>query len=329
MNIAIIMLGADGTVVRTISIVKAIKDKYKDAKISWITRGDVSTLIDNLPFLNKVYTLPYKIEEKFDILYNLDIDKEATLLAEKINADKKYGFYSEGDFPAAYTSGGEYYLNTLFDDELKKNNKKTFQEMMFEIIEIPYKKERYQIILTDKDRKYASDFIKENGIKTEKLIGVNMGASSRWPSKAWSEEKVKEFVKLAKNKDYEILLFGGPQESKKHEELSKELEKQKINIYRNNPNNSKREFASLVSICKFMVCPDSFSMHVSIALGIPTIGLFFCTSPAEIEGYNVLTKVVSPQLKEFFPERMNEYNEDLVNSISAEEVFSIVTNNNK
>jgi len=72
------------------------------------------------------------------------------------------------------------------------------------------------------------------------------------------------------------------------------------------------------------VCSDSFALHVSIALKKPTIGLFFCTSPHEIEGYGILKKIVSFKLEDFFPERMNEYDEGLVKSILAETVLKEV-----
>ena len=73
-----------------------------------------------------------------------------------------------------------------------------------------------------------------------------------------------------------------------------------------------------------MVCSDSLALHVSLALKKPTIGLFFCTSPNEVEDYGVLRKIVSPMLYEFFPEKMDQYSEELVKSISADEVLNAI-----
>jgi ADP-heptose:LPS heptosyltransferase len=70
-----------------------------------------------------------------------------------------------------------------------------------------------------------------------------------------------------------------------------------------------------------MVCSDSFALHISLAMAKPTVGLFFCTSADEVEGYGLLRKIVSPMQKEFFPERMDEYSEELTKSITAEEVL--------
>lgn len=321
MKICIIKLGADGDVIRTLPLAKALKDKYKDSEITWITKGDVKSLLDNIPYIKNVLTIPYFGPEKFDLLYNFDIEEEATKLVSKISADKKYGFGRDGDYPIALNSGASYYLDTLFDDELKKNNEKTYQEMMFMTAEIPYKKEVYKLELKEEDINYASQFKEKNELAGKKVIGIHMGASSRWPSKVWDEERIFEFIKKASNKGYELILFGGPNEVEAHFMLIARLEKDSIKICRNDPKNTKREFASLLNLCDAVVCSDSFALHVSIGLGKKTICLFFCTGPNEVEGYGILTKIIAPEVYEFFPERMNEYDDELVKSISADQVL--------
>ncbi len=325
MKICIIKLGADGDVLRTLPLAKALEDKHPTSEIIWITKGDISTLINNLPYIDKVVTIPYSTKERFDVLYNFDTEEAALNLAVEIDADKKYGFYADGRYPAVFNTGAEYYLNTIFDDELKKKNKKTYQEMMFEAAELHYKKERYEIRLNEEEKMYAQDYIKRFDMKGKKIIGIHMGASSRWPSKVWHEERVKEFIVKMKKKGHEILLFGGPNEVEQHDALANELSNEGIEIYRNNPKNTKREFAALVSLCDYVVCSDSFALHVALGLGKKTIGLFFVTSPDEVEDYGLLTKIISPKLKEFFPERSNEYNEELVKSISSDEVAAAIS----
>ncbi len=323
-KIVIIKLGADGDVLRTLPIAKALKAKYPESEITWITRGDIAEIMGKADYLSEVISLPYNNKDKFDLLYNFDLEDEATELASKIEADKKYGFYSEGGYAAAFNAGAEYYLNTTFDDELKKSNRKTYQEMMFEAAELDYNEEGYEIKLSKKDLDYASDYKKKNNLPDSKIIGIHIGASSRWPSKVWAEEEVFEFVKKASKKGFNILLFGGPNEAEKHGVLAKKLEKEKIKIFRNNASNTKSEFAALVSLCDIMVCSDSFALHVSVGLKKQTVALFFCTSPWEVESYNLVKKIVSPMLERFFPQKMNEFDEELVKSISSQQVLDII-----
>jgi heptosyltransferase-2 len=324
-KILIIKLGAKGDVVRTLPILHGIKEKYPDSEISWIVKEKNAELIQS-PFIDKIYfSENFNTENKtFDILYNFDIEEEATNLAENIKADKKYGFYLEQGFASCFNLSSEYYLNTLFDDDTKKNNKKTYQEMMFEVAELPYSKQHHKIYLNNKDMEYAENFIQENNLNAEKLIGIHMGAGPRWPSKEWAEEKLEEFIIIAKNKGYEILLFGGPDEIEQHKTFSDKLKQQNIKIYQSNPKNTDKEFAALVNICKVMICSDSLALHVSIALKKPTIALFFCTPPDEVENSGLVKKIVSPLLYDFFPQKMDQFNKELVNSISAQEVLDAV-----
>src|SRR3989344_3698439 len=264
MKILIIKLGAKGDVIRTLPIAKALKEKYLNSKIHWVTKDNMKSLLNNLSCIDKLYSLPYSTEEEFDLLYNFDIEDEAISLAIKIKAKQKYGFYKNEDFVSAFNLGGEYYLNTLFDDETKKTNKKTYQEMMFEAAELSYDKQFVPIVLEKNDLEYAKNFVNKNKINHYKLIGIHMGASPRWPSKIWHEDNLKEFIIEAKNKGYEILLFAGPNEVKRQEEFIKKLPN--LKVYKNDPNNSERQFASLINVCKAIICSDSFALHVSLAL---------------------------------------------------------------
>jgi heptosyltransferase-2 len=302
----------------------AIERNNPGAEITWITKPECKDLLEGFEFIDTIKTTPYKENKVFDILYNFDIEDEATLLANNIVAKRRYGFANKNGYPVALNLGAEYYLNTVFDDELKRRNRKTYQVMMFEAAEMRFKGEHAQLSLSEEEREYADDFIKLNGINTKRLIGIHMGASSRWPSKVWHNDKIKEFITKAVGKGYEILLFGGPNEVEKQRILVEELELKGIKVYQNNPSNTHKEFAALVEKCRVIVCSDSFALHISISMKKPTVALFFCTSPYEIENYNFLREVTSPLLEEFFPHKSDEYNEELVKSIGAEKVLEEV-----
>ena len=133
MEILIIKLGAKGDVVRTLPILLPIKEKFPDSKITWITKPSSREILETSPHINKLLTTPItesQIQElpEFDILYNLDIEGEATNLAMITKANKKLGFYSEAGYASAFNFPAEYYISTSFDDQLKKTNTKTCME---------------------------------------------------------------------------------------------------------------------------------------------------------------------------------------------------------
>ncbi|MEK6919100.1 MAG: glycosyltransferase family 9 protein [Nanoarchaeota archaeon] len=320
-KVAIIKLGAKGDVVRTMHLLPGIKEKYPNSEVYWFTKKESVEILNNSPLIKKVYSIPVVIKDNFDVLFNLDIDEEATKLAGELTAKKKYGFWSNGGFVECFNMGAQYYLNTTFDDELKKSNKKTYQEMMFSAADLSYNKQFCGITLNEESLSYAELFLKSHGLVGKKIIGLHVGASKRWPSKMWHEDNIKDFIKKVKRKGYEVLLFGGPGESEQIKNLSSDLKKDGINVLSNNSKNSDLEFASLVNSCLMIVCSDSFALHVAVSLKKKTAGLFFCTSPDEVESYGFLVKLVSPRLYDFFPEKSDLYDEPLTKSISADSVI--------
>jgi len=321
MKILIIKLGAKGDVVRTLPVLQALREKYPDSEITWLTKPSSLEIVRMSPYVNKVLSIPYTENLSFDVLYNFDIDDLATSLAMQISAKKKLGFSNEGGYTSAFNLPAEYYLNTLFDDKIKKENTKTYQQMMFDAAELPYNHKLPIINLSSEDKKYAEDFVTSNSLNIEKLVGLHIGSSPRWPSKSLSSKKIEEFIIAAKQEGYDVLLLAGPDDIEKQKTILESLKQQGIDVKQNNPQNSDKQFISLVNLCKFMVCSDSYALHVSLALKKPTIALFFCTTPYEVEGYGLLTKIVSPMLYEFFPEKQDQFSEQLVNSITVEQVL--------
>ncbi len=321
LKICIIKLGALGDVVRTTPILLGIKEKYPESEITWITKLNAKEILVDNKLVDNMLFIPCKTTENFDILYNFDIEQEATLLANQIKADKKYGFYDNEGFPAAFNHAAEYYLNTVFDDEIKKSNKKTYQQMMFNIAELEYKRQEPFILIPKKNKEEMNEFLKKNNLAGKKIIGFNIGASKRWPSKTWSKDKIKEFIPKAKEGDYEILILGGEEERSLMEEIYHYIDDKGTKIYKKNTAHSLKDFFAVINVCDVVICADTLALHVATALKKPVIALFFCNSPDEIESYGRIKKLISQILYDFFPEKSDEYSEELVNSISVEEVL--------
>jgi lipopolysaccharide heptosyltransferase III len=321
MKILIVKLGALGDVVRTLPLAKALKQKHPESEIVWLTKSNAKSILENNPNIDKIYSTEETIQDSFDKLYNFEIDEEATELISTIKTEEKFGFYNEEGFPTAFNLGAEYYLNTLFDDELKRENKKTYQEMMFMAAEMPYEKHHEGIYLTEEEKKYGEEFSNKNNLSNKHIIGINIGSSSRWPSKKLHEEILIELVIKLQEQEKSIILLGGPNEIEYIEKIYNKI-KGNANIYKNNPANTMKEFTSIINICDEIICGDTLALHISLALKKPTTGLFFCTPHAEVEDYNLLKKIVSPKFYEFFPERMDQYDDELVKSISSEQILN-------
>ena len=133
-HILIIKLGAIGDVIRTTPLLHKLKATYPSAKIWWLTLTPEilpATVDEPLAFSLKNIVALRSLH--FDILYNLDKDREACALAEQISASTKRGFnLQKGIISAADGVAEEKYLTGIFDD-VSQTNTKSYPQEIFEI----------------------------------------------------------------------------------------------------------------------------------------------------------------------------------------------------
>ncbi len=314
-KILIIKLAALGDVVRTTSVLKPLKTKYKNSKILWITEDNALEVLYNNPYVDEIipYSQAYQLyNSHFDILINLDLDIRALRLTKNLFAEKKIGFFlNETDEIICSNESAEKWFKLSHNDVLKRQNKKTYQQYMMEILEFKNLSPKdYPIIinLTKEEKKFAEEFAKKFSItKNDLVIGINLGGGDKWQKKEYPVEQTVELIKLlvrsskfkdkkvkTKNKKtgVKVLLFGG----EKEEERNK-----KIVYLVNNPllidtgcKNTLREFFSLINLCDILVTSDTLALHIALALNKNVVVLFGPTSYTEIELYNLGKKNVSP-----------------------------------
>ncbi|MDD5192581.1 MAG: glycosyltransferase family 9 protein [Candidatus Nanoarchaeia archaeon] len=324
-KILIIKLGAIGDVLRTTCILPALRKKYgDDILIYWMTNPESVDLFKHNLLVDKI--LPYNLEnvlrvqqERFDILFALEIDTPSTLLANLVKVNEKFGYFFEDGTTSCFNKGAEAYLETAFLHHVKLKNRKTYQELISEACELSlyYSKEKPMFNLTENHLNFGKEFLIKNNILGEKIIGVNIGSADRWASKFWDNEKIKELIRRLKER--KIIILAGPNEIEKQDKLVNEMREEGIFLLKNNPKNTLNEFAAIVNICDTIICGDTMILHLASALNKKTIALFFVTSPWELESYETVSKIISPLLEKYF--YTNQYIEELAESIDIEQVL--------
>ncbi|MCH8329186.1 MAG: hypothetical protein IIB81_02210 [Nanoarchaeota archaeon] len=96
MNLLIIKLGAIGDVIRTTIILSALKEKF-NCQIDWVTKKESFDVLKNDSMINNIYLIESNDLEnkKYDLVINLDDDKNACELANKIESGKILGSFTE------------------------------------------------------------------------------------------------------------------------------------------------------------------------------------------------------------------------------------------
>lgn len=127
--------------------------------------------------------------------------------------------------------------------------------------------------LSESERKFASDFLAQHGIKiNELLIGLHPGGG--WEYKLWSANKFAQLAdELIEKFKAKILLFAGSKEEPLQEYIMRLMSHQPIAIRVSN----LRYLAALLERCKLYIGNDSGPMHIATAVKTPVISLFGST----------------------------------------------------
>ena len=299
-RILIIKLDATGDVARTTPILCALREKYDPCHITWLLHPAAEEMLRGNSLIDVL--LPYRPEslealrvQQFDLVLSLDKTSRAAAVATWANAPEKLGF-GLSQFGTVYPLNpeSEYAVKLGLDDDLKfHKNMKTYQEIIFECVKLPYHKEEYAIEIDPEDRRYAADLIGRCGIaEADAVIGLNLGGGSAFAHKMWDARGAVRFLKkLSAEMDCKVLLFGAEREQRAMADVMKAGVQ---NVFSTGTSNTIRQFQALLGRCSVVVTGDSLGMHLAIAEKRPLVVLFGPTCAQEIELYGRGEKIASP-----------------------------------
>ena len=295
-KILLIKLDAAGDVLRTTCLLPPMTRKWPDAALTWITRPDSVPLLDNNPYLTEV--IPYGPDavvqltsRVFDQVINLDAGKISGGLASMARAKIKTGYalHEDGYVQPCSREAEDWFRMGIFDD-LKQSNKKTYQEIMCEILGLGKEGLAYVLKITDEEHRQAFEHLSRLGADISKpILGIHTGGGERWPLKQWTEKGFTNLIDLLSEKGVQVLLLGGTAERERNERI---LSSVKEHVFDGGCDNSLRHFAGLIGHCDVILSGDSLAMHIALAMNRRVVVLFGPTSHAEIELFGKGEKIV-------------------------------------
>ena len=254
-RILIIKLGAIGDVIRTTPLLHKIKETYPQAQVWWLTlTPDVvpRTVDVILPFTPQ--SLATLGATRFNILYNLDKDREACALAASVQADIKKGFtLRDGKAAPIDKDAVPKYMTGVFDD-LNKANTISYPQEIFEMCGFTFAGEEY-ILDAQTDRGYSWKLPKK-----KKIVGLNTGCGGRWTSRLCAEKNWVALATKLKRAGYLPLLLGGEQEHEKNRRIAR---KSGAVYFGHFP---LQQFIHEVDQCDLVVTAVTMAMHITIGL---------------------------------------------------------------
>jgi heptosyltransferase-2 len=297
-KILIIKLDAIGDVLRTTWILRALKEKYKNCRITWITSKSSYPILENNDYIDEILILNKNLSlPSFDLVISLDEDYNACKLASSVNTKKLIGAYLK-NHKRTYTKSSALWfgmglLGGKNKNVLKRKNKMTYQQIISKIVGLPQKKYEMILNLSSNEIEFANSFARKHSLFGNFIIGINTGAGARWQNKKWKIKHTAELINKLNNnvKNIKIILFGGKAERQRNKKIKELINTKIIDA---GCNNTIREFCALINLCDLVISTDTLAMHIAIALKKKVIALFGPTSSSEIELYGRGEKIVAP-----------------------------------
>lgn len=332
-KILIINLDAMGDVLMTTAQLAALKRKYPVSTIYWITLKIAAPLLENNPYIDKVY--PFDFESililsnmEFDVAMNVDKSQRSSALLNQVKAASKLGFGLDKDGKIIpLNKGAEYNFRLGMDDHLKfKVNQRLGQDYLAETFEVDYQRDEYVFNFTSEEKEHIEAYKNEAGIKPDDMIiGFNTGCSNLFPNKKMTLEQHAVLIeKFLSFKKYKIMLLGGPEDTERNKALADEFGDKIIST----PTaNGVRRGACYESIPDLIITGDSFGMHLAIALKKYVIAWFGMSCWTEIDLYDRGVKLY-PEGLECAPcwKKKCPYNLECIQMIDLERIVKETTN---
>lgn len=334
-KILIISLDALGNVLDNTPILPAIKRKYPESTIHWITMPNAEKILFNNKYIDKLFLwtdehrmIARNIE--YDLVMNADKSLYACAFANETIAKKKLGFLLNDDgkiIPASESAMFSYRMG--IDDKLKfRDNVKTGVEIIHDVFQLTYNRDRYVFEFTEEEKSYIEDYKDEIEYDESKIyVGFNTGCSELFPNKKMTVLQHIELINdLMDNDNLMFVLLGGREDTERNNAIYNSFSDSGQDRIINTPTTEGiRRGACYMDICDIIISGDSFGMHLGIALKKYIIAWFGLSCWQEIELYDYGVKLFPAEL-ECSPcwKRVCPYNLECIDMIDLKKIAMTV-----
>ncbi len=287
-RILIIKLGALGDVIRTAALLPGLKTAWPVSHITWVSRPAGVRILAHHPQIDRL--LPLDVEtlaqlevEHFDLVLSLDKEPGPAGLAMRVPAAQRRGI-GLSRFGTVYPLNPECgpYFALGLDDELKfRGNTRSYPQLIYEAVGLPYAGQRYELFPAPADRAHAAAVWDALGVRpTDAVVGLNTGAGRVFANKNWPAERFVALARrLVRRAGVRVALLGGPDERLLNERIARACP----GVLDTGGTHSELQFAALLERCGVVVTGDTMALHVAVALRVPVVALFGPTCPQEID----------------------------------------------
>ena len=277
-RILIVRLSAIGDCILSLPVLNSIRRNFPDSRIGWVIEGAASQLIYGHAALDDMFVVPRRAFRspralwafasqlrawKPDITLDLQGLTKSSLIAWLSGAKNRLGFQCD------QFEGRE--LSRVLNNRLYKPESEHIVERSLELLRllgVNDSKVTFDLPEHDNDTKFA-----DRTLRSKQLVGrfaiINVGAG--WVSKIWPSDRYASIARHLGEKwgTPSVVVWSGQQEKQAADHVVAES----CGYATLAPSTTLTQLGSLIRRASLFVGSDTGPMHLSVALGTPTIGL--------------------------------------------------------
>ena len=264
-----------GDVVLTTPVIHAVREKYPDAYIAYLGEKEAVSLLEHNPYLDEIIPFDFSAltlfeqprigfglrRKSFDVFIDLFCNPRTALLAWLSGARMRIGKDVKGR--------GVVYTEKILDDG-KPKSAIAYHYQYVRPIGVEPRFWKTEIFLTDDELRNARAYLKWQDIDPDRpVVGIHPGAT--WPAKIWPWENFADLADVIRAKLHsQVVFIQAPNDRELISNITRRATGQVVVL----PPMQLRQLAAVLSCCTTFVTNDNGAMHIAVAVGTKTIGIF-------------------------------------------------------
>jgi lipopolysaccharide heptosyltransferase II len=276
-KILIIKLRGIGDVVLSTIIFDTIRKEFPNAEVDYLTERPSNQFLSNFDFINNILLLDRKstlsrVKTAISIR-NTKYDLVLDLFSNPTTA--QITFTSGARYRAGFPYKGRKYAYNLFGPvERGKFHAAELHIEFLKSIGLQIHDKQLEYNLDKRDNYFAQNYLDSFTLDKSLLVGIS--PSGGWSSKRCPPKKFAEIAdSIIEKFNAAVLLLWGPEDKSDVENIVKMM----TNVAICAPDTTINQMASFINECDIFIANDSGPMHISAAVGTPTLSIHGPTSP--------------------------------------------------
>ncbi|HEX9860896.1 MAG TPA: lipopolysaccharide heptosyltransferase II [Nitrospirota bacterium] len=272
-----------GDLVMSTPAMAAIRDEFPDAHISVLVKPPLDELLAGNPAVDEIIRYDRKMyngatgivklagelrKKRFDRAILLQNAFEAAVIAFMAKIPVRMGYATDG-------RGILLTKSVKVAKETKEKHQVYYYLDLLKALGMKAHAHAPKLYPDREHARHASEFLKENGVSgSSPVVGINPGAQYGVAKKWYPERYADVADRLVREYGARVVIFGGPGDVAAAGTVEAAMREPAINLA---GRTTIRELMAYAKKCGLFITNDTGAMHVSAALGVPTLAVFGST----------------------------------------------------